>query len=184
MKFGFFSGKVTACWKGLLLGCLAVGLSLFAGHLPVSAHDVTLSAPFIFSGSGHDSYQSITHEDADPWKGFVTLTATNTGTQSWTDFHFGIFSVGSDVSHVYFQGGTPTSSNGTISWMVNNSNPARGPRSICISRTPKRDAYCVRQSEFRDALLPDDGSLHPRCRLAAGLGPGGIDWNQKEEEKK
>jgi hypothetical protein len=101
--------------KRLFLFCSALGLLLFAGPLAVSAHNVDLG-DFSFSGNGFDSNQQVLHYDADPWKGFFTLTATNTGTQNWTDFHFGIFSVGSDVSHVYFQGGDPTSSNGPVQW--------------------------------------------------------------------
>ena len=117
-------------WKPFLLVCCAVGVLLFAGPLPGSAHSVIIDQPFLFSGSGYDSNQSVVHIDQDPWKGYITLTAMNTGTQSWTDFHFQIVSVmGSDVSHVYFQGGTPTSSNGLDSWTANNNTPS-GPATL------------------------------------------------------
>jgi hypothetical protein len=37
--------------------------------------------------------QDFEHEDAEPFKGFINLTVTNTGTQAWGDFHFEIYEV-------------------------------------------------------------------------------------------
>jgi len=110
-----------------LLACAFLGFLLGAGPTPVLAHNATLDTPFPFSVSGYDSNQQVLHYDEDPWKGFGTLTATNTGTQNWTDFHFGIFSIGADISHVYFQGGTPTSSSGLDSWSANNTTAPNSP---------------------------------------------------------
>jgi len=108
---------------------LAAAAALFvAGAPPLFAHSVTITDPFLFSGYGSGSYHQITHIDDDPWKGFVTLTVKNTGMENWTDFHFGIFSVfGSDISKVYFQGGTPTMTVGNnpvpLTWVADNNNP-------------------------------------------------------------
>jgi hypothetical protein len=111
-------------WKPVVLGFSVLAALLFAGAPSVWAHSVTIDTPFLFSGSGYDSNQQVIHNDQDPWKGFVTMTATNTGSQSWTDFHFGILSAGSDVSHVYFQGDVPTvtvnGSNILLQWTANN----------------------------------------------------------------
>ena len=30
----------------------------------------------------------LVHNDADPWKGWIDVTVTNTGTDPWGDFHF------------------------------------------------------------------------------------------------
>jgi hypothetical protein len=106
--------------KLFVLVLSALAALLFTGASSVWADSVTIDTPFLFSGSGYDSNQGITHVDQDPWKGFVTLTVTNTGTQSWTDFHFGILSAGSDVSYVYFQGGTPSSTVPLSQWTANN----------------------------------------------------------------
>lgn len=37
------------------------------------------------------NHTQVTHEDAEPFKGWFTVTATNTGTQAWGDFHFFFF---------------------------------------------------------------------------------------------
>ncbi|MEN8127825.1 MAG: PEP-CTERM sorting domain-containing protein [Planctomycetota bacterium] len=60
----------------------------------VQAHPGTATASF--DGVGEAVQLVEEHVDADPWKGTFTLTVTNTGTQAWGDFHFGI-SYGDDV---------------------------------------------------------------------------------------
>lgn len=46
--------------------------------------------PVEFTGYGQGVQLQETHEDADPYKGVFTLIVKNTGTQAWTDFHFGL----------------------------------------------------------------------------------------------
>jgi hypothetical protein len=47
------------------------------------------------TGSGFNSlYDAFVHNDQSPFKGVATIQVTNTGTQSWGDFHFQIFTLG------------------------------------------------------------------------------------------
>ena len=44
--------------------------------------------------SGFNSlYDAFVHNDQSPFKGVATIEVTNTGTQSWEDFHFQVFSL-------------------------------------------------------------------------------------------
>ncbi|MBL7214717.1 MAG: PEP-CTERM sorting domain-containing protein [Phycisphaerae bacterium] len=54
----------------------------------VQAHPGTATEDF--AGTGTDFQIVNNHEDGSPWKGTFTLTANNTGTQAWGDFHFAI----------------------------------------------------------------------------------------------
>lgn len=69
-----------------------------------------------------DTYLDITHVDADPFKGALTVTVTNTGTEAWTDFHFEIWNgFGGDATSVLFvDGGSldPTSTQVLDSWSI------------------------------------------------------------------
>jgi len=53
------------------------------------AHDG--QATVEISGVGQSFEVIANHVDDAPWKGLFTLTVTNSGTQAWGDFHFGIF---------------------------------------------------------------------------------------------
>ena len=71
--------------------------------------------------------QDFVHEDEDPWKGWINLTATNTGDEAWGDFHFEIYDPigGQDISNVHFldasMGGfDPTSSQSPLTWDIDN----------------------------------------------------------------
>jgi hypothetical protein len=77
-------------------------LCAFSLVLPCTglAHNADVSLEF--SGVGTSVKSSIIHEDADPFKGWLNLTVTNTGTEAWGDFHFQIFNVpGSDGKVVF-----------------------------------------------------------------------------------
>ena len=67
-----------------------------------------------------------THEDSDPFKGSITLTVTNTGTEAWGDFHFEFFQVGGEtIDNVHWEVATPyeptkDGSSVGLSWAVDN----------------------------------------------------------------
>ena len=72
----------------LSLVCIAIlGLTVLLDSTPVMAHSVDFVDPFEMALS--DS-ELIDYYDDDPWKGTVSLTVTNTGLDSWGDFHFQI----------------------------------------------------------------------------------------------
>ena len=79
------------------------------------------------AGLGPDSGNAvfITHADQAPHAGWFTVTATNTGTQPWGDFHFEIYDPigGQDISNVDWQVDppyTPISSQNPFTWAVDN----------------------------------------------------------------
>jgi hypothetical protein len=79
---------------------LALAVVCFAvGAAPARADNVTLPDTD-FSCVGPACAQQSTHEDADPFKGSITLTVTNTGTEAWGDFHFEFFSTGYSIDNV------------------------------------------------------------------------------------
>lgn len=41
----------------------------------------------------NSTYNAFVHNDQNPWKGVATIQVKNTGSQSWSDFHFQIFSL-------------------------------------------------------------------------------------------
>jgi hypothetical protein len=84
--------------RTVLAVSLLAALLFQASNLLADNVDITTS----FSGSGSGVFQTGTHTDADPFKGSLQLTVTNTGTASWGDFHFAVFSVGWDVTNVDF----------------------------------------------------------------------------------
>lgn len=60
-----------------------------------------ITTDFAFTGSG--TAQQVVHNDSGPFKGLVTVTVTNTGTQDWGDFHFEIFQSSAEtVENVHF----------------------------------------------------------------------------------
>lgn len=67
--------------------------------------------------------QQYTHEDEDPFKGYINVNVTNNTGMDWGDFHFEIVDVGWDVSLVDFivtSPYEPTSSQSPLSWIVDN----------------------------------------------------------------
>ena len=115
-----FSGSDFARPKPLFLICFAFMIFLLTGPAPVSAHD---AADIITSFDGFDLTQEIDHEDADPWKGWLNLTVTNSGIQPWGDFHFEIYQVTDEtVENVHFDvdSGAPWCSQTGFSWDVDN----------------------------------------------------------------
>lgn len=78
-------------------------------------------------GIGPDHAVRIDIGLSDQTQEDVYVTATNTGSQPWGDFHFGIFDSqgGQDISNIHFLdaslGGTdPTSSQTPLSWVIDN----------------------------------------------------------------
>lgn len=70
-------------------------------------------------GVGQIHEQELTHEDADPWKGLLTVNVTNTGTEAWGDFHFQIFQVPGYPGNVVFDVSAPnqpTGSQNALQW--------------------------------------------------------------------
>lgn len=68
----------------VLFMMLALGLLL--GSSSAWAHNETI--PETFELELGDEPVSFTHDDQSDWKGFLTLTVTNTGDDPWGDFHF------------------------------------------------------------------------------------------------
>jgi len=107
----------------LVVSVLAVSLVCVA-FCPVPsafAHDENLVLTF-------DDYtaQTGSHEDADPFKGWLNLTVTNNMEEAWGDIHFQIKDVGWDVTSVGFVVDSPyepTSSQSPLTWMVDNVSP-------------------------------------------------------------
>jgi hypothetical protein len=87
--------------RSKLLACLCL-FGLLAWALPALADDVAITTSF--DALGEANAQEYQHNDADPFKGWVDLTVTNTGTDPWGDFHFEIFQVpfGDPVGNVDF----------------------------------------------------------------------------------
>ncbi len=111
-------------FRPLSLILIALGLLLITAPLPVWAHSFSLSTSFSETGSGVS--QSSNHAEAEPFKGWMYLTVTNTGTEAWGDFHFQIYEVptyGSveNVDFIVDSPNQPTSSQSGLTWSVDNS---------------------------------------------------------------
>ena len=102
---------------------LCAGLLFLIGAAPVWADSVDVSASFSCLGSGcsqgTDHEEGTGYQDYD-FKGWVYLTASNTGSEDWGDFHFEIFQVGSySIDNVLFDVSSPnepTSNRSSLSW--------------------------------------------------------------------
>lgn len=77
-------------------------------------------------GIGDEPYM-WEHGDADPFKGWATVTVTNTGELPWGDFHFEFYDPigGQDISNLAFldaSGGgfDPCSSQSGLTWEIDN----------------------------------------------------------------
>jgi hypothetical protein len=105
------------------LACLALlltPLALFLGTAPAWGHDMIINTDFDCVGPGACE-QSGSHEDADPFKGWIILTVENTGTEAWGDFHFQLFQVTDPIDNVFFDvtaPNQPTSSQSGLSWSL------------------------------------------------------------------
>ena len=88
-----------------------------------------------FDGTGAGIAQGFAHDpEDDPHKGWANVSVTNTGNEAWGDFHFEIYDPyngGLDISNVSFMDATltdhdnnpglnPTSSQGPLTWTINN----------------------------------------------------------------
>ena len=104
----------------IVCGCAALLMASTA-----QAHDA-----FIITSFADDmAAQQWEHADATPFKGWVNVTVTNTGSQPWGDFHFQIYDpIGTqDISNVSFldstttpPGPNPTSSQVPFTWTIDN----------------------------------------------------------------
>lgn len=109
------SGK--AYMRRILFGALVFSLSLFIlGIAPqAQAHDGSDSADWGVLDFGS---QQTDHNDADPWKGWFTLTTTNNTGSSWLDFHFDLVDIGGGANTIFTLGGTPWSTAQNTTWTI------------------------------------------------------------------
>jgi hypothetical protein len=95
---------------------------LLVGGLDVSAHPVTIDANF--HDVGEPFSQLFTHTDTSPFESTITVNATNISQNvTWGGFYFKIMDVGWDVTNVDFVVSSPyepTSTQGPLTWQVNN----------------------------------------------------------------
>lgn len=63
---------------------------------------------------------NVTHEDADPWKGFASFTVKNSSQSNyWTDFHFQVFAASGDATLVaILDPPTPTTSQSPYTYVI------------------------------------------------------------------
>lgn len=85
----------------LLVGML-LGILLLAGPVSVSAHTVDVPETFFLNGILEENGDSVEHWDYDNWKGALTITVQNSGTEGWGDFHFRLFDAGPGIDSVRF----------------------------------------------------------------------------------
>jgi hypothetical protein len=100
---------------GILLTAL-----LFSGFAPAMADDVTIVTDL--NGVGAGVFRAYDHEDANPFKGFLNLTVTNTGTEAWGDFHFYIFDAQgiNSSSAIFTEDFAPSSSQDPLGYSITN----------------------------------------------------------------
>lgn len=77
------------------------------------------------NGVGPGVAVNYEHEDGEPFKGWVDVSVTNTGTEAWGDFHFEIFQVGTygpidNIDFIDYSPYEPTSSQVLDSWAIDN----------------------------------------------------------------
>ncbi|MHC5155715.1 MAG: PEP-CTERM sorting domain-containing protein [Planctomycetota bacterium] len=118
---------------GFLVALLSVCLisTTVQAHLQVIGSD---TVPVEFDGYGVSAQETGTHDDeADPWKGSLTIYAMNTGSFAWTDFHIKITDpYNNGIENVFIVDGTdpdfgnidPTSSQSGLTWEI--TDPADG----------------------------------------------------------
>ncbi|MEJ5260747.1 MAG: PEP-CTERM sorting domain-containing protein [Anaerohalosphaeraceae bacterium] len=88
--------------KTILLAALLAMASFASAHFELFEENLSLG-----------QQKDLIHNEADPWKGLITLNVTNTGCQPWGDFHFQIVGAGAFFS----EEGTTTNIPGA-SWIV------------------------------------------------------------------
>jgi hypothetical protein len=66
---------------------------------PAAAHD-SYNIYTTIGGTGPGAAVTITHDDEDPWYGWIKINAKNGTDAGWTGFHFEIVNDGYDVSNV------------------------------------------------------------------------------------
>lgn len=105
--------------------CVCAASIALCGAVAASAHDASWSGSI--DGGGVNDAVNLVHEDAPDingvWAGWVTVTATNEGTEPWGDFHFQIFEVTGDVTNVDWVvtgDKEPQSSQSPLTWVVDN----------------------------------------------------------------
>jgi hypothetical protein len=122
------STRPLLCLRHGLWGLLALwfGLLFLGGTAPAWADPVTIG-PHDIDCIGSTCELSARHDDGDPFKGSITLTVTNTGTEAWGDFHFEFSQIPGgdpidDVHWVVSSGYEPTKngSSSVLTWSVDN----------------------------------------------------------------
>ena len=102
---------------------LLLGFFVLSSPLPVLAHDFTMEDLEI-GGVGEGFEIEAGHEEEDPFKGWLNIEVTNTGDESWGDFHFQIIQWGSEtvenVDFIVADPNQPTSSQDGLTWVVDN----------------------------------------------------------------
>jgi hypothetical protein len=102
-----------------------LGLALLA--VPAIAHDASWTGSIMGLGAG--VAVPVTHQDATPFKGYMSINVTNNGPAAWGDFHFGFYDPigGQDITNLAFLdsattpvGPSPTSTQAPLSWIINN----------------------------------------------------------------
>ena len=99
----------------------------FVGLVTGAAYSDDASWTGEIGGIGPGAAITMEHGDSSPWAGWFNVTATNTGTEPWGDFHFGIFEVPSygavdnvDWHDASMGGFDPTSSQSPLTWAIDN----------------------------------------------------------------
>ncbi len=106
----------------LAVGAVCLMLGAASAALASERHDGSITTSF-----SDFTPQEFEHPDAEPFKGWLNVQVTNTGTVPWGDFHFRFFDpLGSqNISNLAFldsgMGGfDPTSSQGPLTWTIDN----------------------------------------------------------------
>ncbi|MGB8225331.1 MAG: PEP-CTERM sorting domain-containing protein [Sedimentisphaerales bacterium] len=110
------------------------GFSLFIFTTVVYAHDGswgTEEDPLDIDWIGSGSELPLDHNDADPFKGYATLTVRNICGEDWGDFHLRLFSFwGSDVDfkdtpapELWLKEGYTWQKYEDLTWLIDNDAP-------------------------------------------------------------
>lgn len=116
-----------------------------------SAHDGSFTLSMVLGDQ-----EDLIHNDMDPWKGLITLSVTNTGSDPWGDFHFQLADTGAyftdtgtatsiagaswvvtDNTVDFYFYGNPVGQNDTVSFSVYTHNPDMlSSFKLCVNPTP------------------------------------------------
>ena len=112
-------------FRHMALVYAAVVALLIIGVPPATAGDWTWIGEF--AGTGPDHAVTTQYWDGPVYRGNLTVSVTNTGTEPWGDFHFQIYDPigGQDISAIDFLdashgGEDPTSSQSSLTWIADN----------------------------------------------------------------